>query len=260
MPSYHSSLCPPAELEARLRLHRLPETGLRRFRTLLDAFGSASSALSAPGSAWRALGIPQATIDARRSAEVREGALAAMAWLERPGQHLLMWDGPDYPALLAEIDDAPPLLFVAGEPALLDRPQLAIVGSRRATPPALDTARAFSRYLAQAGFTITSGLAVGVDGAAHRAALQAGGGTIAVLGTGLQKLYPQRHRDLAQAMIDNGSALVSEYPLDAGPLPGNFPRRNRIMIRCYDSPSEGDPHDQSICLHTFFTLNASCGR
>lgn len=229
MPSYHSSLCPPAELEARLRLHRLPETGLRRFRTLLDAFGSASSALCAPGSAWRALGIPQATIDARRSAEVREGALAAMAWLERPGQHLLMWDGPDYPALLAEIDDAPPLLFVAGEPALLDRPQLAIVGSRRATPPALDTARAFSRYLAQAGFTITSGLAVGVDGAAHRAALQAGGGTIAVLGTGLQKLYPQRHRDLAQAMIDNGSALVSEYPLDAGPLPGNFPRRNRII-------------------------------
>ncbi|CAI3791019.1 hypothetical protein GLGCALEP_00062 [Pseudomonas sp. MM221] len=134
MPRYHSSLCPPAELEARLRLHRLPETGLRRFRTLLDAFGSASSALSAPGSAWRALGIPQATIDARRSAEVRDGALAAMAWLERPGQHLLMWDDPGYPALLAETDDAPPLLFVAGEPALLDRPQLAIVGSRRATP------------------------------------------------------------------------------------------------------------------------------
>ena len=83
MPSYHSSLCPPAELEARLRLHRLPETGLRRFRTLLDAFGSASCALSAPGAAWRALGIPQATIDARRSAEVRDGALAAMAWPSR---------------------------------------------------------------------------------------------------------------------------------------------------------------------------------
>lgn len=134
MPTYHSSPCPPAELEARLRLHRLPETGLRRFRTLLEAFGSASSALSAPGSAWRALGIGQASIDARRSAEVRDGAQAAMAWLERPGQHLLMWDGPDYPALLREIDDAPPLLFVAGNPALLDRPQLAIVGSRRATP------------------------------------------------------------------------------------------------------------------------------
>lgn len=225
----HSSSCAPAELEARLRLHRLPETGLRRFRTLIQAFGSASSALSAPGSAWRALGVGQATIDARRSPEVRDGALAAMAWLERPGQHLLMWDGPGYPALLNEIDDAPPLLFVAGDPALLDRPQVAIVGSRRATPPALDTARAFSRYLAQAGFTITSGLALGIDGAAHRAALEVGGGTIGVLGTGLQKFYPQRHRDLARMMIDSGNTLVSEYPLDTGPLPGNFPRRNRII-------------------------------
>lgn len=81
MQTYHSSPLPPAELEARLRLHRLPETGLRRFNTLLEAFGSASSALCAPAGAWRALGIPQATIDARRSAEVREGALAAMAWL-----------------------------------------------------------------------------------------------------------------------------------------------------------------------------------
>ncbi|MGJ7472949.1 DNA-processing protein DprA [Pseudomonas fulva] len=223
------STCPPAELEARLRLHCLPETGLRRFSTLIEAFGSASSALSAPGAAWRALGIPHASIDARRSPQVRDAASAAMRWLERPGQQLLMWDSPDYPALLAEIDDAPPLLFVAGNVSLLSRPQLAIVGSRRATPPAVDTAGAFARYLAQAGFVVTSGLAVGIDGAAHRAALQAGGATIGVLGTGLEKLYPQRHKPLAQAMIDNGSALVSEYPLDAGPLPGNFPRRNRII-------------------------------
>ncbi|MDH1100548.1 DNA-processing protein DprA [Pseudomonas mosselii] len=224
-----SSPCPPAELEARLRLHSLPEIGLRRFHTLIEAFGSASSALSAPASAWQALGLKVASIDARRSPQVRDGALAAMRWIERPGQHLLMWDGPGYPALLAEIDDPPPLLFVAGDPALLEQPQLAIVGSRRASPPALDTAGAFSRCLTQAGFTITSGLALGVDGAAHRAALKAGGHTIGVLGTGLQKLYPQCHRDLARAMLDSGSALVSEYPLDAGPLAGNFPRRNRII-------------------------------
>lgn len=229
MNTLRSSPCSPAELEARLRLHRLPDIGLRRFLTLIEAFGNASSALSAPASAWRVLGLPAASIDARRSPEVRDGALAAMAWLERPGQHLLMWDGPGYPALLSEIDDPPPLLFVAGDPALLEHPQLAIVGSRRASPPALDTAAAFSRCLAQAGFTITSGLALGVDGAAHRAALKAGGQTIGVLGTGLQKLYPQRHRDLARAMLDSGSALVSEYPLDAGPLAGNFPRRNRII-------------------------------
>lgn len=229
MSTHHSSNCPPAELEARLRLHRLPEIGLRPFQRLLEAFGTASSALSAPASAWRALGLAQASIDARRCAQVREGALAAMAWLERPGQHLLMWDGAGYPALLAETDDPPPLLFVAGDPACLEQPQLAIVGSRRASPPALDTARAFSRALAQTGFTITSGLALGVDGAAHRAALEVGGQTIAVLGTGLQKLYPQRHRDLARAIIDSGGAVVSEYPLDADPLPANFPRRNRII-------------------------------
>lgn len=229
MSTSFSPSCSPAELEARLRLHRLPEIGLRRFRTLVEAFGSASSALAAPASAWRSLGIPQASAEARRHPEVRDGASASMAWLERSGQHLLMWDSPGYPALLGEIDDAPPLLFVAGDPLLLERPQLAIVGSRRATPPALDTAGAFARCLCRAGFSITSGLAVGIDGAAHRAALEAGGSTIGVLGTGLEKLYPQRHRRLADAMLERGGALVSEFPLDADPQPANFPRRNRII-------------------------------
>lgn len=221
--------CPPAELEARLRLHRLPLIGGQRFCRLVQAFGSASSALCAPAAAWRSLGLPAVCSEARRSADARDGAAAAMAWIEHPGQHLLMWDSPGYPSLLAEIDDAPPLLFVAGDPSVLEQPQLAIIGSRRASPPALDTAAGFSRCLAQAGFTITSGLALGVDGAAHRAALDASGRTIGVLGTGLQKLYPQSHRALAQAMIESGSAIVSEFPLDAGPLPGNFPRRNRII-------------------------------
>lgn len=229
MPVPLSSDCPPAELEARLRLHRLPDVGMRRFLTLIEAFGSASSALSAPATAWRTLGLTAAACEARRSPQVRDGASAAMAWLERPGQHLLMWDQPGYPSLLGEIDDAPPLLFVAGNVEILERPQLAVVGSRRASPPALDNAAAFSRCLACAGFTITSGLALGVDGAAHRAALDAQGSTIGVLGTGLEKLYPQRHKALAQEMIERGSAVVSEFPLDAGPLPGNFPRRNRII-------------------------------
>lgn len=229
MPVPLSSDCPPAELEARLRLHRLPDVGMRRFLTLIEAFGSASSALSAPATAWRTLGLTAAACEARRSPEVRDGASATMAWLERRGQHLLMWDQPGYPPLLGEIDDAPPLLFVAGNVEILERPQLAVVGSRRASPPALDNAAAFSRCLARAGFTITSGLALGVDGAAHRAALDAQGSTIGVLGTGLEKLYPQRHKALAQEMIERGSAVVSEFPLDAGPLPGNFPRRNRII-------------------------------
>lgn len=229
MPCPDFPACSPAELEARLRLHRLPEVGQKRFLKLIHAFGSASAALSAPASAWRALGLGQAACDARRSSEVRDGAAAAMRWLELSGQHLLMWDDPAYPALLAEIPDPPPLLFVAGNPALVDKPQLAIIGSRRASPPALGIAGAFSRSLAKAGFVITSGLALGIDGAAHQAAVDVGGATIGVLGTGLQKLYPQRHRALAQRMLEEGSALVSEFPLDAEPLPANFPRRNRII-------------------------------
>ncbi|MDL2189113.1 DNA-processing protein DprA [Pseudomonas sp. ChxA] len=219
----------PAELEARLRLHRLPELGPQLFRVLIEAFGSASKAISAPASAWRSLGLPAISADARRSPEIRDGASAALAWLERPAQHLLMWDQPEYPALLAQIDDAPPLLFVAGEPNILEKPQLAMVGSRRASRPGMDTAAAFSRSLASAGFVITSGLALGIDGAAHQAALDVGGQTIGVLGTGLENFYPQRHRQLAAAMIAQGSAVVSEFPLDAAPQAANFPRRNRII-------------------------------
>jgi DNA processing protein len=218
-----------AELQARVQLHRLPEIGSARLRKLVDAFGSAASALAASATAWRALGMPAVSSAARHHPEVEAAASAAMRWLERPGQSLLMWDQPGYPALLAEIPDAPALLFVAGNADVLEHPQLAVVGSRRASRPGLDTAAAFSRSLARIGFTITSGLALGVDGAAHKAALEAGGVTIGVLGTGLEKLYPQRHRQLAADMSAQGSAVISELPLDAGPNAANFPRRNRII-------------------------------
>ncbi|UTW05955.1 DNA-processing protein DprA [Pseudomonas benzenivorans] len=219
----------PAELEARLRLHGLPELGPRRFRKLLAAFDTASAALSAPASAWRALGLPAVCAEARRNAEVRERARAALAWLEARDRHLLMWDDPAYPGLLAELDDAPSLLFVAGEPSLLEQPQLAVVGSRRASRPGLDTAHSFARSLAAGGFVITSGLALGIDGAAHQGALDASGKTIAVLGTGLEQLYPARHARLAADIVAGGGALVSELPLDCPPQAGNFPRRNRII-------------------------------
>ena len=219
----------PAELEARLRLHCLPELGPRRFRRLLEAFGSAASAISAPAAAWRSLGLPAACAEPRRSADVRERAAAALRWLEQPGQHALMWDDPLYPGLLGELHDAPPLLFVAGDTTLLERPQLALVGSRRASKPGLDTARAFARSLAGGGFVITSGLALGIDGAAHSGALDVGGATVAVLGTGLERIYPQRHVGLAERIRQEGGALVSELPLDSAPQASNFPRRNRII-------------------------------
>jgi DNA processing protein len=229
MPLFTPDMPPTAELEARLRLHRLPETGPVHFRALIDAFGSAEAALRAPSAAWRALGMPVAAADARSNAVVRESATAALHWLEAPQHHILAFDSPGYPALLEEIANPPPLLFIAGEPGLLDRPQLAIVGSRRASAPGLDTAKAFSRALAGAGFVITSGLATGIDGAAHRAALDIQGATIAVLGSGLERLYPQRHARLAQAIIDQGGALISEFPLEMAPTRETFPQRNRII-------------------------------
>ena len=229
MPLPESASVPPAELEARLRLHRLPDLGPKRFMTLMEAFGSASKAISAPASAWRALGLPATCAEARRVSEIRDGAAHALAWLDGPAQHLLMWDQPEYPALLAQISDPPPLLFVAGDPSILEKPQLAMVGSRRASRPGMDTAAAFSRSLAGAGFVITSGLALGIDAAAHQAALDVGGQTVGVLGTGLENFYPQRNRRLAEAMIAQGSAVVSEFPLDAAPHASNFPRRNRII-------------------------------
>ena len=218
----------PAELEARLRLHALPAIGPRRMSRLLEVFGSASAALSAPASAWRSLGLPAEAAEQRRSPSTRDSAARALAWLEQPNHHLLFLHDPDYPALLAELVDAPPLLFVQGDPALLERPQIAMVGSRRASKPGLQTAEAFARCLAQSGFVVTSGLALGIDGAAHRGAL-ATGRTVAVLGTGLQCLYPQRHAGLADDIVAAGGALVSELPLDCPPQAANFPRRNRLI-------------------------------
>ena len=220
----------PAELEARLRLHLLPDLGPRRWQRLFEAFPNASSALSAPASAWRSLGLPAICAEHRRSAEIRERAAATLGWLEQSDHHqLLMWDDPGYPALLAELPDAPPLLFIEGDPSLLERPQLAMVGSRRASRAGLDNAQSFARSLARAGFVITSGLALGIDGAAHQGALDVDGHTVAVLGTGLQRLYPARHVDLAGRIIEGGGALLSELPLDCPPQASNFPRRNRII-------------------------------
>ena len=172
----------PAELEARLRLHLLPQLGPRRFFSLIAAFGDASAALSAPAAAWRALGLPAESAEARRSSEVRRQVSATMAWLEVPDQHLMMWDAPDYPGLLSELPDAPPMLFVAGDPALLWHPAVALVGSRAPTTGGRDNAGDFARTLAASGWCVASGLAAGIDTAAHTAALEAGGLTLAVLG------------------------------------------------------------------------------
>lgn len=145
------------------------------------------------------------------------------------GPHRLALDDPRYPHLLREIARPPPCLWVRGDPAVLALPQLAIVGSRNATPGARDTARAFAAYLAARGFAVTSGLAEGIDAAAHAGALAAGGVTIAVCGTGLDVVYPRQHESLARAIVAGGGALVSEFPPGTGPKRAHFPQRNRLI-------------------------------
>ncbi|MEM7053843.1 MAG: DNA-processing protein DprA [Pseudomonadota bacterium] len=153
---------------------------------------------------------------------------ACLDWLAIPGHHVLTITDPLYPPLLRRIDDAPLLLFVNGDVEVLVRPQLAIVGSRNVTAGGREHAREFAYTLSRAGFVITSGLALGVDGAAHKAAIEAGGLTVAVGGTGPDQVYPARHRDLAHRIVDNG-AVISSFAPGVGPRPSHFPARNRII-------------------------------
>ena len=148
--------------------------------------------------------------------------------LHRDGWQILEPDSDLWPDLLRQIDDAPSVLFVRGDPALLSRPQLAMVGARHASTEGLDNARRFARALAGAGFTITSGLALGVDRAAHEGALQAGT-TVAVLGHGPGRCYPPRNQALAEQIVSQGGALLTEFPPDLPPRASFFPQRNRLI-------------------------------
>ncbi len=150
------------------------------------------------------------------------------AWLDVDTHHLITFDDEDYPTLLRAIPSAPAALFVAGDPSTLWLPQIAIVGARSASPAGMANARAFASAFADAGLAVTSGLAEGIDGAAHTAVLDAGGKTIAVLGTGIDVVYPRRHAELAARIVAEG-ALVSEFAPGTPGQPSFFPRRNRII-------------------------------
>lgn len=154
---------------------------------------------------------------------------ACLFWQQQQAQrHILCFTDPHYPALLSHIASAPPILFVEGDLACLQQPQIAMVGSRNASRDGQQIAQQFAAQLVQEKLVITSGLALGIDGHAHHGALQAGGGTIAVLGSGLASIYPARHKALAQRIIEQG-ALVSEFPPNTKPRAEHFPRRNRII-------------------------------
>lgn len=154
----------------------------------------------------------------------------ALEWLSQPGnRHLLTLGDEAYPAALLEIPDPPVALYVKGDAAaLLSRPSLAVVGARNATPQGEANAESFSRALSEAGLCIVSGLALGIDAAAHRGGLAGPGSTVAVIGTGADRIYPARNAALARQIAEAG-VIVSEFPLGIGPLAHNFPRRNRLI-------------------------------
>jgi DNA processing protein len=216
-------------------LQRLPETGAGAYWRLLDEFPTLKTAFDAPLSLLsNVLSKPacEALMEFRDRGEasaIMRQVRADQIWLKNHDITLLDTHCEDYPRILSEIKRAPPLLYVWGDPSVLSLPQVAIVGSRSPSSSGKDNAFHFAKEMAAAGVTITSGLALGVDIAAHQGALSANGKTIAVLGTGIDQIYPQRHQQLARELVLAGGAVVTEFPLGVQPLPANFPQRNRII-------------------------------
>lgn len=210
-----------------MALLRAPGIGPARFARICEHFGSASAAFAADRGAWAQLELPPAALD-YLGAPDWAGVEQDLAWTKQPSNHLLTLQDAHYPPLLRQIPYPPPLLFVRGDPDWLCAPQLAIVGTRNPTPLGWETAQHFATYLSEAGMVITSGLALGIDAAAHAGALAGGGATIAVMGTSLDRVYPSRHRDLAHRIAERG-ALVSEFPTGTRVMASNFPQRNRLI-------------------------------
>ncbi|HUH41334.1 MAG TPA: DNA-processing protein DprA [Castellaniella sp.] len=221
------------ELRAWIRLGLEPGLGPARIRDLLAVFGMPQDIYAAStGSLGRHL-------DPELAGRLRQAPDSAASiaidktldWLREPGHRLLTLADPDYPGALMELHDPPPMLFLNGDRALLNRPAIAVVGARSASSGGAENARAFAHYLAQQQWCVISGLASGIDAAAHEGALDAGAtgaGTIAVLGTGIDIVYPARNRALAHRIAAQG-LIVSEFPLGARALPFFFPMRNRIV-------------------------------
>ena len=219
------------EFSAWLRLLETPGVGREAARALLAAFGSPEGVLRASTEARRAVVPPGPAAALAQIPEQFEARLGAgWHWLTSgdEARDVVALGDSRYPQVLLDSPDPPLLFYVRGRIALLERPAIAIVGSRNATPQGLDNARAFAAHLGGAGWAIVSGLALGIDGAAHEGALAGGGGTIAVVGTGLDVVYPARHRALARKIATDG-LLVSEFAVGTPALAENFPIRNRII-------------------------------
>ena len=221
---------PASELAGWLRLQHLPGVGPVAARALLARFGLPPQIFAAPFEALRDV-VPASVAHAiaQPPKPVANSQLAlTLQWLQRPGNAVLTLADAAYPPLLLEIADPPLLLYVRGRVELLSRPGVAIIGSRNASAQGMQNAAAFAQALSAAGLTIVSGLALGIDTHAHEGGLRGAGGTVAVIGTGADLVYPRRNLDLAQRIAEQG-CIVSEYALGLPAMPGNFPRRNRLI-------------------------------
>ena len=210
-----------------LRLTLIPGIGGETQRKLLTAFGLPEAVFSSTRSALRQI-IGEKTISLLLDTDNQAAVEQAADWAAGEAQHIVTLADPEYPQALLQIPDPPTLLYVRGRLELLNRPVLAIVGSRNPTPQGVQNAERFAAAFASAGLVIGSGLALGIDAAAHRGALAADGDTIAFIGTGIDRIYPARNRDLALAIGAEG-AIVSEFPIGTPVLAANFPRRNRLI-------------------------------
>ncbi|WP_281647340.1 DNA-processing protein DprA [Parendozoicomonas sp. Alg238-R29] len=227
-----TSLSQWQQLQPWLLLFHIPGLGPVRYQQLLEVFGSPEKVLGADGKQLRELlpaSLAKAVSGAENNPFIKSALERDKQWLEENDRHhILSQSSPSYPALLKTIYDPPPLLFINGDVRVLSSRQLAVVGSRKPSYVALDIARQISCELGEHGLTITSGLALGIDGVAHQGALQGGNQTIAALAGGVDYIYPQRHKALAESITGSG-ALVSEFALGTQPKSGHFPRRNRII-------------------------------
>lgn len=206
----------------------LPGLGPRTVKQWLTQFPDLRSIFTATRDEQLAKGLSSKMITAMQHLDWRQ-IEADLAWAQKSHHHLLTLTDEAYPTLLKEISDPPLVLFVRGDKTILSLPQIAVVGARNATPMGLQNADWFTRALVENGYAITSGLALGIDAVSHRAALIAGGITLAVAGTGLHHTYPVSHRSLVEEIIQKGGAVISEFPLATPPLSAHFPRRNRII-------------------------------
>lgn len=221
------------ELGSWIRLSLEPGLGPALARNLLATLGLPQDIYAASAANLARL-LPNQLVQQLKQApgdDIRNAIDKTMEWLDHPQHHLLTLADAGYPRALLDIHDPPLLLYANGNLSLLNRPAISIVGARSATAAGLDNAQAFSRHLAESGWCILSGLALGIDTAAHEGALQAGaagGGTVAIMGTGIDIVYPARNRDLAHQIAREG-LLISEFPIGQRALPYHFPKRNRLV-------------------------------